>query len=447
MLDDERRWAETAIARQNEDRARLDDRWIAVEAERAQLEVDLAQHAAQHQAMNDELASLRTGEAVGRRELAGRRELLATRENGLKQTTAQMRERETRCLEVTTEAARAHDDEQAVKELLGALEVELTRLDGLLAPMQHHLEELGRRRRDLEEEAIGTRERLAEYESYRREAAGEVDRLVEQAGQSQQQAAAELGPAVAAEIWSVESFLPPAVEAPRAEELKWQVDRARAALRNLGMVNPDAIAEHAQTAVRHDFLLKQVEDLEEGGKALRRLSLELQKTMRKRFQETFGEVAAQFRHYFVRLFGGGSARLVLTQPDDVASTGIEIVAQPPGRRLQNLALLSGGERALTAAALLFAMLAVRPIPLCVLDEVDAALDESNVGRFCEALHDLSTETQFIVITHNRSTMQVADSLYGISMPTDSISQAVSLRMVSDSNTEEHEHVQPAAAPR
>jgi len=150
--------------------------------------------------------------------------------------------------------------------------------------------------------------------------------------------------------------------------------------------------------------------------------------MKNAFQETFEKVQAEFKNMFTRLFGGGEARLVLTDPDNINQSGIEIEAKLPGRREQELSLLSGGERSLTSVALVFALLRVSPTPFCVLDEVDAALDESNVGRFCELLKDLSRETQFIVITHNRNTVETADVIYGITMGKESSSQVVSLRL-------------------
>jgi chromosome segregation protein len=150
--------------------------------------------------------------------------------------------------------------------------------------------------------------------------------------------------------------------------------------------------------------------------------------MRREFLETFEEVAARFRDNFTQLFAGGTARLVLTDPDNVSLTGVEIVARPPGKRQQTLALLSGGERSLTAVALIFALLEVSPPPFCILDEVDAMLDDANVKRFRSALEVLSERTQFIVITHNRGTIEAADTLYGVSMGADSVSQVVSLRL-------------------
>jgi chromosome segregation protein len=150
--------------------------------------------------------------------------------------------------------------------------------------------------------------------------------------------------------------------------------------------------------------------------------------METAFQETFEAVARRFSETFTALFDGGTARLELTEPDDLMNTGVDIVARPPGKRAQRLALLSGGERALTAVALLFAILHVSPTPFCVLDEVDAMLDEANIERFRTLLQELAQQTQFVIITHNRGTVEVADTIYGVSMGTDGVSQVVSLKM-------------------
>ena len=148
----------------------------------------------------------------------------------------------------------------------------------------------------------------------------------------------------------------------------------------------------------------------------------------QQFRSTFSALEAKFDRRFQQLFGGGYAHLSLTDPGDLAATGIDIVARPPGKKAQALAMLSGGERALTAVALLFAMLEVRPVPFCVLDEVDAALDEANVGRFTTALRELAETTQFVVITHNRGTIEIADALYGVTVGDDSVSRVISLRL-------------------
>jgi chromosome segregation protein len=211
-------------------------------------------------------------------------------------------------------------------------------------------------------------------------------------------------------------------------ELERRIYAMKARLSRLGPVNPLAMEEHAALAERHSFLRTQLTDLLGAAESLRRVIAELDRTMRDRFAATFEQVNEAFQHFFSTLFGGGTARLELTNPEDMSASGIEILAQPPGKRMQPLAALSGGERALTSAALLFALLRVRPVPFCVLDEVDAALDESNVTRFRSALQELGQKTQFVVITHNRSTIEAADTLYGISMAGDGTSQMLSLKV-------------------
>ena len=214
-----------------------------------------------------------------------------------------------------------------------------------------------------------------------------------------------------------------------------QIERLRAQIRALGAVNIEAQADYQSLKERHDFLAGQLADLEGAEHSLHRAIGELNGVMHKRFQTTYDEVARGFEQYFKAFFGGGHARLALTGTHDLITAGVEIEAQPPGKRTQNLAQLSGGEKALTAVALLFALLQHNPSPFCVLDEVDAMLDEANVGRFVSALQELAKRTQFIVITHNRRTIEVADSIYGISMGPDAASRVLSLRL-ADVNTGE-----------
>ncbi|MCR8939112.1 chromosome segregation protein SMC [Brevibacillus laterosporus] len=196
----------------------------------------------------------------------------------------------------------------------------------------------------------------------------------------------------------------------------------------LGTVHLGAIEEFDRLAERLDFLRKQEEDLIEAKEMLYQVIAEMDTEMSRRFQQTFDEIRVQFQDVFVQLFGGGRADLLLSQPDRLLETGIDIVAQPPGKKLQNLALLSGGERALTAMALLFAILRVKPVPFCVLDEVEAALDEANVSRFAEYMHHFSGETQFICVTHRKGTMESADVLYGITMQEGGVSKLVSVKL-------------------
>jgi chromosome segregation protein len=196
----------------------------------------------------------------------------------------------------------------------------------------------------------------------------------------------------------------------------------------LGAVNPFAVDEYAELKARLETLETQQADLRQAIVRTRELIAELNTMIADQFRTTFRALEAAFDARFQQLFGGGYAHLVLTDPGDLSATGIEIVARPPGKKQQALAMLSGGERALTAVALLFAMLEVRPVPFCVLDEVDAALDEANVGRFTTALRELAERTQFIVITHNRGTIEAADALYGVTVGDDSVSRVISLRL-------------------
>jgi chromosome segregation protein len=216
----------------------------------------------------------------------------------------------------------------------------------------------------------------------------------------------------------------PAVAAPGAARL----GQLRRRFHELGAVNPDAIVEYGAVRERLDTLAAQEADLRSAIERTRELIADLDGLIARQFEETFGRLETAFDARFQQLFGGGFARLSLTDPADLAATGVEIVARPPGRKPQALAMLSGGERALTAVALLFAMLEVRPVPFCVLDEVDAALDEANIGRFTDALRDLARTTQCIVITHNRGTIEVADVMYGVTVGDDSVSRVISLRL-------------------
>jgi chromosome segregation protein len=209
-----------------------------------------------------------------------------------------------------------------------------------------------------------------------------------------------------------------------------EISRLKERLRRVGYVGDDVVNEYEREAEHHAFLRTQLADVEAASTSLRQMLQDLHATMHSRFEETFSKVAAEFTSSFTTLFGGGTARLVLTTEEESENGrgGIDIVAQPPGKRLQNLSLLSGGERSLTGVALLFAILRVSPSPFVLLDEVDAALDEANVLRFREQLRVLASETQAIVITHNRGTVEIADTLYGISMGGDGISQMLSLRL-------------------
>ncbi|MDX1437047.1 MAG: chromosome segregation protein SMC [Anaerolineales bacterium] len=211
-------------------------------------------------------------------------------------------------------------------------------------------------------------------------------------------------------------------------DLETSLNRRRLRLRRMGPINPEAPEEYNEVRDRNEFLTSQLEDLDSAEQHIKDVIAELDTLMEREFRKTFDAVAGEFRTNFSRLFGGGTAQLILTDPDDLTNSGIDIDATLPGRRTQGLSLLSGGERSLVASALIFALIQVSPTPFCVLDEVDAMLDEANVGRFREMLRELSESTQFILITHNRGTVEAADVIYGITMGRDSTSQMLSLKL-------------------
>ncbi|MBD1380016.1 chromosome segregation protein SMC [Metabacillus arenae] len=213
-----------------------------------------------------------------------------------------------------------------------------------------------------------------------------------------------------------------------ANDARKRVKLIKLAIEELGTVNLGAIDEYDRVFERFEFLTEQKNDLQEAKDTLYQVIGEMDDEMKKRFNHTFTQIQSHFEAVFQALFGGGRADLRLTNPEDLLNTGVDIVAQPPGKKLQNLGLLSGGERALTAIALLFSILKVRPVPFCVLDEVEAALDEANVHRFAQYLKRYSKETQFIVITHRKGTMEEADGLYGVTMQESGVSKLVSVRL-------------------
>ncbi|HSH24496.1 MAG TPA: AAA family ATPase, partial [Massilibacterium sp.] len=212
------------------------------------------------------------------------------------------------------------------------------------------------------------------------------------------------------------------------EEIKKRVTLLQKTIEELGVVNIGAIEEFERVSERYQFLTVQKNDLEEAKDTLLEVIEEMDEEVKKRFEETFYGIQRAFRRVFKELFQGGEADLLLTDESDLLLTGIEIVAKPPGKKLQNLALLSGGERSLTALCLLFAMIEYRAFPFVILDEVEAALDEANVVRFSQFLKRFSHSTQFIVITHRKGTMEQADILYGITMQELGVSTMVSVKL-------------------
>ncbi|MGI8671695.1 MAG: chromosome segregation protein SMC, partial [Luteitalea sp.] len=206
------------------------------------------------------------------------------------------------------------------------------------------------------------------------------------------------------------------------------ITRLKARIAALGPVNMMAIEQFDELEQRHTFLTAQRQDLIDAIKSTGEAISRIDKTTRERFHEAFTAVNAHFEVMFTTLFGGGRAGLILLDQDDALESGIDIVAQPPGKRLQNVQLLSGGEKALTAMSLMFGIFKYRPSPFCLLDEIDAPLDDANIGRFVEMLRGMQEHTQFVLITHHRKTMEIADRLYGVTMEEPGVSKVLRLDM-------------------
>ncbi len=243
----------------------------------------------------------------------------------------------------------------------------------------------------------------------------------------------------------------PDQQRPEMESLELAIAELRAKLESMGPVNTDAIAEYKEQEERYQFLNSQQDDLLKSKQQLLEMIKTINQTTTEMFAKTFATVNDNFQAMFKQLFGGGSAKLMLTDDEDILECGIEIIARPPGKKLQSVSLLSGGERTMTAVALLFAIFMVKPSPFCVLDELDAALDESNIHRFIKVLQGFVAQSQFIVITHNRATISAANVLYGVTMAETGISKIVSMRFVDHSGklepaeTPEGRNGEPAAA--
>lgn len=217
-------------------------------------------------------------------------------------------------------------------------------------------------------------------------------------------------------------------------EMRKRIQKLKSEIRKLGSVNVNAIEDFKVLSERYEFMKTQHDDLVEAEATLKKIIEELDEAMRKQFTEQFAKISQEFNQVFKQLFGGGKGTLELMEDEDVLEAGIRIIAQPPGKKLQNMMQLSGGEKALTAISLLFAIQNLKPSPFCLLDEIEAALDDSNVTRFAQYLHKLTENTQFIVITHRRGTMTAADRLYGITMQEKGVSTLVSVDLLEDELT-------------
>lgn len=294
------------------------------------------------------------------------------------------------------------------------------------AAMQARLDEAKQKKQEAQKESarLGAELIQVEKEQLKRERAlykGEVEQ--EQLEREREQILTVL----AERELTLESVLAREVTL-KESTLKRNIADLRSQIKELGLVNPGATQEYERVMERCSFLQTQLEDLNEARESLQDVINEMDKLCRTKLWDVFRQVQVEFQKMFSQLFLGGKAELVLTDPESILTTGIDVMARPPGKKLQNLLVLSGGERALTAIALLFAIRKVQPTPFWVLDEIDAALDESNLGRFVELMEDFSKDTQFLVVTHRPRTMEAAHTLYGVTMGDEGCSQIISVAL-------------------
>jgi chromosome segregation protein len=363
--------------------AGLEERRRAVDAALARLASQAAEMAARR---NEIAAELERLEAERARLTAGNQVL------------------ESRLAGLTESLAGAQLEVERLSEEETRLRAELAALEEALRELRIRLQEAQERRAQIQVELV---ERQAELkfldETSRKEVGAPVAGLLAEAGET-----------------------PLDDEALAAADQRCQEIRAR--IEALGPVNPQALEEYHEAQQRYDFLNTQRQDLLDSIRDTEKVVREIDVESRRRFSEAFAAINAHFRELFATLFGGGSGEMRLTDEENVAESGIEIVASPPGKRLQNVLLLSGGEKALTALALLMAIFKFQPSPFCILDEVDAPLDDPNIQRYMRLLNEMASQTQFILITHARRTMEAAQTLYGVTMQEPGVSKLVSVRL-------------------
>jgi chromosome segregation protein len=448
---------EKDLARVGEELERVGERMGALELERSQLEETLGALSREEEEHRVAAATAeaeasrgeeRARDAVERLELTRQRgDVLTAELMNLKvkvAADAERREGIGAALKRIDDARREVDERRArlfaalseanarAAELRGRLDgtrVDLDRLSQDLAAMR---EELARARAEHEGRAVASRAREAEARELRGRLEAARAAISEAALTAREQALAlshleeQTRERCQAELrWEVARFhleRPPGdAEREKLEELKSQADR-------MGAINLTAIEEYDDLFKRHEFMSAQKADLERSLADLKSAIVKINRASRERFQETFDRVNEKFQAVFPRLFNGGRAGLVLTQADGEGEPGVEIFSQPPGKKLQSVNLLSGGEKALTAVSLIFAIFLIKPTPFCLLDEVDAPLDDANVGRYNDMVKEMSKASQFILITHNKRTMEMVDTLYGVTMQEPGVSKLVSVRL-------------------
>ncbi|MDN5361081.1 MAG: chromosome segregation protein, partial [Moorella sp. (in: firmicutes)] len=433
-LDEKKMVLEEELARQSNDTRELDagrrerrELLTRLEARERELQGELSiwqeKLASTRQALTSLQQELAVNEAQ-RQSLMAARELLAEREGELARRRENWQHQQA---ELAARMAAAAAREQELLATRAKLAGEEEWLQGAVAQARAGLERLGAedsalagRREELENQLAALQSKKEKLASRRQQEEISIARLETTRATCQEELAERFGPAWEEKLLQVPSRLP-----GKAARLR---EPLRERLAGLGEVNPGAIAAYERLKERYDELEKQRQDLEAGRAALEQVIAEMDKLMARQLKATLAAVQEHFAAIFRELFEGGEASLELTGSEDILEAGLEIIARPPGKKPQHLALLSGGEKALTAVAFIFALLKIKPSAFCIFDEVDTALDEANVERFARLLRQFATRTQFIVISHRQGTMAAADVLYGVTMMEQGVSRLVSVRL-------------------
>ena len=313
-------------------------------------------------------------------------------------------------------------------EQLAALAVERQTAEARERELQIESEQVRLRREQLDGEIHATREQLDQARDRRGEMQAQSARLQSDGQHMAETSLNELG-VTAEELLADTGIIQVAGEQLALEDTTYREMRNR--LEAMGPVNMMALEEYQEASQRHGFLEAQRKDLLESIENTQAAIKEIETVSRQKFQEAFERINENFQLTFRKLFGGGNAFMRLTDQENSAESGIDVVASPPGKKLQNVLLLSGGEKALTALALLVGIFQYQPSPFCILDEVDAPLDETNVGRFTQLVQEMSTQTQFVLITHSKKTMSMSPVMYGVTMQEPGVSKLVSVRFHSN----------------
>ncbi len=442
-------WQKDQVGRLRKEISSDEQQTVQLNSDLQTLETSLAEAREKMRQQNALLATYALDELQAN--LAHWRTLLSVSQRSLNESQRRMQERQQACSRQTQNMGRIKDEQARLAETINTLDTQQTGLheeELLLSqklsqfqiqidPSESELSDVEAQLTAMEKDEAASRQALNQAEHLNAQARINLARQQEALDSLRRRIEDDFGLVAFEYVEQVSGPTPLPLEGmveqlPKVAKLSPEVEEAikrqRAQLRRIGAINPEAQSEYQEVKGRFEFMNEQVLDLQQAEDDVRQVIAELDQIMEQELLRTFEAVAIEFKQIFTRLFGGGAARLVLTDPDDLTNTGIDIEARLPGRRTQGLSLLSGGERSLTATALIFSLLKVSPTPFCVLDEVDAMLDEANVGRFRELLRELSINTQFVIVTHNRNTVQVADVIYGVTMGRDSASQVLSLKL-------------------